>query len=106
MAPSRSGGRAITMSRQPTSNDSYAGDTTIVLYDAALGGTPDTQGRLAYRDTRAAAAVQSFADGCTTLDTTARQQDSAGYVAAPRAVPALARPRGYALRVTGQVAQA
>jgi hypothetical protein len=77
--------------------------STLTLYDAALGGTPETQGRLAYRDSRAAAAVHSFMDGVTTLDTMANQADAAGYFADPRALPALDRQRGYALRFRVQV---
>jgi hypothetical protein len=76
---------------------------SMVLYDAALGGTPDMQGKLTYRDSRAIAATQSFADGCTTLDTMSNQQDSAGYVADPRAIPALDRQNGYVLRFTVQL---
>jgi hypothetical protein len=76
---------------------------SIVLYDAALGGTPDTQGELTYRDARAVAATQSFADGCTTFDTMTNQQDSAGYFADPRAIPALSRQKGYALHFTVQI---
>ncbi len=76
---------------------------SIILYDAALGGTPDSQGKLTYRHARAAAATQFFLDGCTTLDTMASQQDSAGYVADPRAIPALDRQNGYTLRFTVQV---
>src|SRR5438046_1464383 len=78
---------------------------SIILYDAALGGTPDTQGKLTYRDARAAAATQSFADGCTTLDTMINQQDSAGYIADPRAIAALGRQNGYMLHFTVQVAE-
>ena len=78
-------------------------ENTITLYDAALGGTPDTQGKLAYRDSRAAAATQSFADGVTTLDTMANQADAAGYFADPRAIPALDRSAGYALRFSVQL---
>jgi len=78
---------------------------SIVLYDAALGGTPEMQGKLIYRHARAVAAIQFFADGCTTLDTMANQQDSAGYIADPRALPALDRWNGYALRFTVQVAE-
>jgi hypothetical protein len=78
---------------------------TTILYDAALGGTPDAQGRLTYRDSRAAAATQLFADGATTLDTMANQADAAGYFADPRAIPALDRQRGYALHFTVQVVE-
>jgi hypothetical protein len=79
-------------------------DSIVILYDAALGGTPDTQGKLTYRDSRAAAAVQSFRDGVTTLDTMTNQKDSAGYFVDPRAIPALDRRRGYVLHFTVQVA--
>jgi hypothetical protein len=78
-------------------------DHTIILYDAALGGTPDTQGHLAYRASPDAAATQTFADGVTTLDTTARQADAAGYFADPRAIPALDRAAGYALSFSVQL---
>ncbi|HEU5102801.1 MAG TPA: hypothetical protein VFU22_27455 [Roseiflexaceae bacterium] len=77
----------------------------IILYDAALGGTPDGQGKLIYRDSRAAAATQSFVDGATTLDTMANQADAAGYFANPRALPALDRQRGYALRFRVQLVE-
>jgi len=76
---------------------------TIIFYDAALGGTPDTQGQLAYRDSRAAAATQAFADGVTMLDTMANQTDAAGYFADPRAISALDSTAGYALRFSVQV---
>src|SRR5262249_22188382 len=76
---------------------------TIVLYDATHGGTPDAQGKLAYRDARATAATQSFADGATTLDTMANQADPAGYIADPRSIPPLDRERGYALHFRVQV---
>src|SRR6266511_4154524 len=76
---------------------------TIIFYDAALGGTPDTQGQLAYRDSRAAAATQAFAAGVTMLDTMANPTDAAGYFADPRAIPALDSTAGYALRFSVQV---
>jgi hypothetical protein len=76
-------------------SDSSAGPVSIVLYDGALGGTPDTQGKMRYRTSRGAVASQSFADGCTTLDSTANQQDAAGYMAEPAAIPALDRAAGY-----------
>jgi hypothetical protein len=48
-------------------------------------------------------ATQVFADGCTTLDSMARQVDSAGYFAVPRSLPALDRAAGYALRFSMQL---
>jgi hypothetical protein len=78
--------------------------SSIILYDAALGGTPDTQGKLIFRASPGAAA-QSFADAVTILDTMASQADAAGYFAGPRAMPALDRQRGYALHFTVQVAE-
>jgi hypothetical protein len=77
--------------------------SSIILYDAALGGTPETQGKLAFRGSRAGAATQLFADGATTFDTMANQADAAGYFADPRSLPELDRQRGYALRFTVQV---
>jgi hypothetical protein len=76
----------------------------LVLYDAALGSTPDTQGRLAYRASPDAAATQSYVDGATVLDTSARTADAAGYFADPRNLPPLDRTAGYTLRFTVQVA--
>jgi hypothetical protein len=75
----------------------------ITLYDATLGGTPDTQGKLAFRASPDAIATQIYADGCTILDSIASQTDAAGYFADPRAIPALDRTTGYALRFTVQV---
>jgi hypothetical protein len=77
--------------------------STITLYDAALGGTPDTQGKLAFRASPEALATQAFADGCTMLDSMANQPDAAGYFANPRALPALDRAAGYALRFSVQL---
>ena len=78
-------------------------ENTITLYDAALGGTPDTQGKLAFRTSTGALATQAFAEGCTILDSIAGQTDAAGYFADPRAIPALDRAAGYALRFSVQV---
>jgi hypothetical protein len=75
----------------------------LVLYDAALGGTPDTQGKLIFRTSPEAAARQAFADGATTLDTMAQQADAAGYFGNPKAVPALDRAAGYALSFAVQL---
>ena len=72
---------------------------TFVLYDGALGGTPDAQG-FTYLTLPlvGAAARQSFADGATTLDTTAVQAESAGYFA--QNMPVLDRNLGYTVRFT------
>jgi hypothetical protein len=78
-------------------------ENTVILYDAALGGTPDTQGKLALRASPDAIATQVFAEGCTILDSMASQPDAAGYFADPRGIPALDRAAGYALRFTVQV---
>jgi hypothetical protein len=78
-------------------------ENTITLYDAALGGTPDTQGQLAFRASPDAVATQVFAEGCTILDSIAGQIDAAGYFADPRALPALDRTAGYALHFSVQL---
>ena len=78
-------------------------EDTITLYDAALGGTPDTQGKLAFRTSPEALATQAFADSYTILDSMASQIDSAGYFANPRTLPALDRIAGYALRFSVQL---
>lgn len=75
----------------------------LVLYDAALGGTPDAQGKLVYRASPGAVATQAFADGATTLDTMASTADAAGYFGNPRRVPALDRAAGFALSFVVQV---
>ena len=78
-------------------------ETSIVLYDAALGGTPDTQGKLIYRTSPESSATQSFASGRTRLDSTANQKDAAGYFANPKAIPALERTAGFKLLFTVQL---
>jgi hypothetical protein len=69
--------------------------TTTTLYDGALGGTPDTQGML--YQALATATTQIFSNGATTLDTTARQADLAGYFGKSTAVPVLDRTKGYSI---------
>jgi hypothetical protein len=78
-------------------------ENTITLYDAALGGTPDTQGQLAFVASPDAVAAQVFAAGCTILDSITDQTDAAGYFADPRALPALDRTAGYALHFSVQL---
>lgn len=75
----------------------------LVLYDAALGGTPDAQGRLVYRASPDAVATQAFVDGATLLDTSARTADAAGYFVNPRDLPPLDRASGYALSFSVQI---
>jgi hypothetical protein len=75
--------------------------STITLYDAALGGTPDTQGML--YQTIALSATQTFSNGVTILDTTPRRGDSAGYFGNSARVPALDRTSGYTLTFEVQV---
>jgi len=78
-------------------------ENTITLYDAAIGSTPDTQGKLTFRISPGAVATQTFVEGSTILDSMASQSDSAGYFADPRALPALQRSTGYALRFSVQL---
>ena len=84
-------------------SDTSAGSTTLVLYDGARGGTPDTQGRLAYRASPGAGAAQTFEEGSTILDTWEQTADAAGYFGIPSAIPTLDRAAGYALRFTAQL---
>ena len=72
---------------------------TNVLYDGDLGGTPDTQGfdYLAL----APSVTQSFARGVTTLDTTAKRFDQAGYFVWDN--PPLERESGYSVQFTVQL---
>lgn len=75
----------------------------LVLYDATLGGTPDTQGKLIFRASPEAVARQVFACGATTLDTSERQADAAGYFGNPKLIPVLDRAAGYRLSFTVQL---
>lgn len=76
--------------------------STIILYDGAVGGTPDTQG-LYYQTWPLidAAANQTFADGVTILDTTPVMAEYAGY--ATDELPALERQAGYSTEFTVQI---
>jgi hypothetical protein len=94
----------FSQQRDPNMSNPTA-EPTITLYNAALGGTPDTQGKLAFRAAPGALATQAFADGCTILDSQASQIDAAGYFADPRTLPALDRQRGYALQFAVQVVE-
>jgi hypothetical protein len=79
--------------------------TTVVLYDSALGGTPETQGKIVYRTSPSAIATQTFEDGATTLDTTQSLRDAAGYMADSRSISPLDRAPGYALNFTVRVVE-
>ncbi len=70
-----------------------------ILYDGALGGTPDTQGftYVAFAES----ASQAYAGGVTTLDTTPIQSDQAGYFANEH--PSLDRQTGYTVQFSMQL---
>ena len=87
----------------PTMHEDAATYDEMVLYDATLGGTPETQGRLLFRTSPAARATQTFAAGVTLLDTMAQVGDAAGYVVDPRVLLTLDRTRGVALQFTVQI---
>jgi hypothetical protein len=73
----------------------------IVLYDGALGSTPDAQG-FDFQALPPGGATQTFSSGVTTLTTT--QSVSAGYFVELTPQIALDRARGYTLSFTAQVA--
>jgi hypothetical protein len=72
---------------------------TTVLYDGALGGTPDTQGFTYVA--LAASASQTYANGLTILDTMTTTGDLAGYFG--QDIPPLDRQEGYSLQFTIQM---
>src|SRR5262245_11424520 len=90
-APARSTG---------TIGPSAVGDP-IVLYDGALGGTPNTQG-FTFQAFPPTGATQTFADGVTTLTTT--QSVSAGYFEIVTSKVDLNRTTGYTVTFAAQVA--
>jgi len=80
----------------------------VVLYDASLGTTPSQQGWFY----QSGGAPETFADGATTLDTTANKSISSGYFASQAGffgstapVPVLDRASGYTLTFAVQVQQ-
>lgn len=84
--------------------------TSVVLYDGAAGGTPDTQGFIyqalapQVNNPPPLTAVQTYAGGATTL--VSSQSDSAGYISQPTLkaiMPTLNRTQGYTIRFTVQV---
>ena len=83
-----------------------AATATIVLYDGSLNtGTPNEQGSFNYftNPFLGALATQTFTNGVTTLDTTPRMSDYAGYFAKTTLYPPLDRVAGYQLSFTTQV---
>src|SRR3712207_6691915 len=89
--------------RVKTMSTSFAGRTSVVLYDGARGGTPDTQGQLIYRTSPSPSATHTFADGMTMLDTILHQRDAAGYMVDPAAAHLLDRASGYVLSFAVQI---
>src|SRR5215211_5126439 len=85
----------------PTAN------ATRVLYDAAPGTTPGQQGWFY----QSGGASETFADGATTLDTTANNNIKSGYFASQNGsfgsapVPVLDRAGSYRLTIAVQVQQ-
>ena len=80
--------------------------TTLVLYDGSRNtGTPDRQSMLYQSRPTPPAATQSFADGVTTLTTTQKISDLAGYSDNPLFVPALNRAIGFTLHFTVQLVE-
>jgi hypothetical protein len=75
-----------------------AATETTILYDGALGGTPDTQGLALFPPT----AEQSASGGATTLTTTGSLDVQAGYIGGST-MPILDRTSGYTLSFTTQV---
>ena len=82
-----------------TSEKTLPLSTTVILYDGSLGGLPNTQGML--YQTSSLEVTESFANGATTLDTTAQRSDRAGYF--PVLAPTLDRTVGYLVNFTAQV---
>ena len=76
---------------------------TIVLYDGARGGTPDTQGMVYSALPIPSQATQTYSGGVTTLDTNVRQLDQAGYSVTPTLALTLSRATGFTLTFTTQV---
>jgi hypothetical protein len=71
---------------------------TTILYDGALGGTPDTQGMAFFPRT----AEQSAVGGATTMTTSNSLDIQAGYIGGST-VPTLDRTSGYTVSFTTQV---
>ena len=79
--------------------------TNAVLYDGALGGTPDSQ-QFTYIDASFGAAGNTASGGVTTLDTTSANGISAGYFRnypADSGWPTLSRATGYTIKFSAQL---
>lgn len=98
------GAAAAPPARPATAAGSVTSQSTTVLYDGALGTLPGMQGFVYLTNPLfGALATQSVSGGATTLDTTPRMSDSAGYFANSALYPALDRTAGYSLLFTTQV---
>lgn len=87
---------------------------TLVLYDGALGGTPDTQNMVygaidlvfpPFPPVVEATQIYSPALQATILDTTPDMDDMAGYGVTPTLMPTLTRQNGFQLHFTLRVAE-
>lgn len=84
---------------------------TLVLYDGALGGTPDTQNMaygaidLVFPFQVEATQTYSAAVQATILDTTPDIDDMAGYGVDPTTMPTLTRQNGFQLHFTMRVVE-
>jgi hypothetical protein len=81
------------------------GTTTFTLYDGALGGRPDQQG-IPYANIPLGSATHTFANGLTTLDSTAFNGIYAGYLMEPTTVmtvPVMTRTEGYTITFSVQI---
>ena len=83
-----------------------AGTVTTILYDGSLGGTPDTQAMLYLTQPSPpfppSQATQIFSNNLTILDTTATNNDYAGYFG-DESVPVLSRTLGFTLSFAVQI---
>lgn len=91
-------------SSQPSPVTPAAPPATVVLYNGALGTTPDVQGALLYlpqnTEDPPVEATQSWAAGFTTLNTLTKTTDLAGYFTS---TVTLDRQAGFAVNFTTQV---
>lgn len=83
--------------------------STLVLYDHTLGGTPNTQGYFSYQAYNLVniftppQATQTYTGGYTVLDTTPQKNDAAGYNASLPASLTFDRAQGYQVMFAVQV---
>jgi hypothetical protein len=96
---------AIPLWADTTLSKTAVSNTTFTLYDGALGGRPDEQG-LFFVDLPSGATTHTFANGLTTLDTTAFNGIYAGYPMEPTTVitvPIMERTEGYTVTFSVQI---